>query len=127
MEELEKKNIISLLLQNGAGERRGLEELEKEKINSRIFQNGSGERRGFEELEKEKINSHLFQNGSGERRGLEKLDKISQVFSIVFFFMVQVRQCGFNELEKNVTSLLLQNLSDESRVVSVITNPRNYA
>ena len=29
LEELEKKNITSLLLQNGAGERHGFEELEK--------------------------------------------------------------------------------------------------
>ncbi len=29
LEELEKKNITSLLLQNGAGERHGLEELDK--------------------------------------------------------------------------------------------------
>jgi hypothetical protein len=37
LEELEKKNITSLLFQNGANERRGLEELEKEKITSRLF------------------------------------------------------------------------------------------
>jgi hypothetical protein len=46
LEELEKKNITSLLLQNGAGERRhGLEELKK-KITIHLLQNGSGERRG---------------------------------------------------------------------------------
>jgi hypothetical protein len=52
LQKLEKKNIISILLQNGAGERRGLDEQEKEKITSPLFQNVSGERRGLEELEK---------------------------------------------------------------------------
>jgi hypothetical protein len=42
LEELEKKNITSHLLQNGAGERHGLAELEK--ITSLILQNGTGER-----------------------------------------------------------------------------------
>jgi hypothetical protein len=41
LKELEKITR-SLILQNGAGEGRGLEELEKKNITSLLLQNGSG-------------------------------------------------------------------------------------
>jgi hypothetical protein len=84
-----------------------LEELDKKNITSNLLQNGSDERCLLEELEK-KMTSLLPQNRSGESTGRRSWRR--RTSPVFFFKMEQVRGMGWRSWRRRtITSLLLQN------------------